>query len=587
MKKKTKNKPGDELENLEIELVPRLDLPSEETEAVLEIETLDDGWDASEDLELEPADASSDFYVNPGDIIADKYRVEEVLGVGGMAFVVAVTHVELGERFALKFLNRDLLEEPNVVDRFTQEARAACRIRSEHVARVYDVGTHRGAPFFVMEHLEGRDLAMVLAQSADRKGLPIGQAVEWVMQACDALAVAHHHGIIHRDIKPENLFLVEHSGLPSIKLLDFGISKISLASGATSGVDARLTGQFSLGTPSYMSPEQIRSAASADVRSDLWSLGVVLYELLAGVEPFRAPTIPELCAAVCEEEPRRVGDLRPEIPRELSNIVHKCLEKDPDHRYAHVAELAMALMPFAPSRALVSVERSSELMKRTPTPTSGITPSSQRLKAAPAIAAARQARTKQPRLGAQPPGEALPDLRVDEDEDPSARSGRPVSRSVTPIPPPSYGSRLLIALAAAVVLLSATGFAAIRLGQPPSPPSAPTPAQEGRPVVSTVGVATATSAEVSQPEVGSGSRPEEAPRAAIHARFTREKEFEPMGAPDQVVTPRHAPVPAAPARPRSPASTSASAAAAAAAAAALPLAPAPGPASSATIELGY
>jgi eukaryotic-like serine/threonine-protein kinase len=576
MKKNKQAGPNrDELENLQIELVPRLDLPppdDDKGDAVLEIEALDDGWGESEsengDDELQPADASADFYVSPGEIIAEKYRVEEVLGVGGMAFVVAVTHVELGERFALKFLNRDLLGEKNIVDRFTQEAKAACRIRSEHVARVYDVGTHYGAPFFVMEHLEGRDLAMVLAHS-DRKGLPIGQAVEWVMQACDALAVAHHHGIIHRDIKPENLFLVEHGGLPSIKLLDFGISKLSLASGVTSGVDARLTGHFSLGTPSYMSPEQIRSASSADTRSDLWSLGVVLYELLVGYEPFRAPSVPELCAAVAGDEPKRVCELRPEVPRELSDVVHKCLQKDPDDRFAHVAELAMALLPFAPSRALVSAERSSELMKKTPTPTSGITPSSQRIKAATPVVAVDDVKVE---VDVAP----LPDLRVDEEEDPSPHSGQPVSRSV---PPQPRGSRLPI-VAAAAVLMIAAGFAAIRFGQPllfqsivaaeqHPPPPAPT-------TESTAGAS------------------EEAPQVAIRAAsFTREKEREP--APPSVATvaaPAPTPTPLPIILPSSYVPHSAHSASAPAAkpktsASALPLAPAPGPASAATIELGY
>jgi eukaryotic-like serine/threonine-protein kinase len=596
---KKKKRAGDELENLEIELVPRLDLPPAEPEKsdVLELEALDDAWESDDGAELQPADADADFYVTPGEIVADKYRVEEVLGVGGMAFVVAVTHVELGERFALKFLNRDLLGEKTIVDRFTQEARAACRIRSEHVARVYDVGTHYGAPFFVMEHLEGRDLAMVLAHS-DRKGLPIGQAVEWVMQACDALAVAHHHGIIHRDIKPENLFLVEHGGLPSIKLLDFGISKLSLAGGGTSGVDARLTGHFSLGTPTYMSPEQIRSASSADTRSDLWSLGVVLYELLAGVEPFRAPSVPELCAAVAENEPKRVSELRPEVPPALAEAVHKCLEKNPDDRFAHVAELAMALLPFAPSRALVSVERSSELMKKTPTPSSGITPSSQRMKAAaPAPAPApAPAAPAAPALvvegSAAVAAAGLPDLRVDEEEDPSPHSGQPVSRSVTSIPPAGSSSRSRLPMfAAAAVLLVAAGFAAIRFGQPLLQPIAPD-------------TDTTTS---SSPQQAQTAGTAEAPQVAIRAAsFTREKEREPAASasaspppPPTTVVPALAAPAAAPTQaplpiilpssivvaPRVPASKPKSSASA------LPLAPqgapGPGPASASTIELGY
>jgi serine/threonine-protein kinase len=185
-------------------------------------------------------------YVAPGELVAGKYLVERALGAGGVAFVVSARHVELGERFALKFLNEQFLGDPSVIERFTREARAACKIQSEHVARVFDVGTHRGVPYLVMEHLEGRDLCAVLAE---RGPLPIEQAVEHAMQACEALAAAHSHGIVHRDVKPENLFLVEHGGLTTLKLLDFGISKL-----APAGAPSRLTGDLTLGTTCYMSP---------------------------------------------------------------------------------------------------------------------------------------------------------------------------------------------------------------------------------------------------------------------------------------------------------------------------------------------
>ncbi|HVH47660.1 MAG TPA: protein kinase [Labilithrix sp.] len=313
--------------------------------------------EAHEALGLELIDESELFYVSIGDVVADKYRIDGVLGVGGMGFVLSAKHVDLEQWFALKFLNEQFLREKALIERFTQEAKAACRIRSEHVARVYDVGVHQGAPFLVMEHLNGRDLATVVAESG---ALRIHDAVEYTMQACEALADAHRQGIVHRDIKPENLFLVEHEGLPSIKVLDFGISKTVLT-----GADqaSRLTGELTLGTPCYMSPEQIRSTATADARSDLWSLGVVLYELLSGKEAFRAASVTGVCAAVLEEDPEPLWRLRPEIPRELAEVVAKCLAKDPAERYANVAELAVALLPFAPARALVSAERSSSLMR--------------------------------------------------------------------------------------------------------------------------------------------------------------------------------------------------------------------------------
>ena len=297
------------------------------------------------------------FYVSVGELVAGKYRVERVLGSGGMAFVLSAKHVELEQHFALKFLDERFLGNATVTERFTQEAKAACRIRSEHVALVYDVGIHNGAPFFVMEHLEGRDLQAVVTESGP---LRVDDAVEYVMQACEALAVAHGMGIVHRDIKPENLFLVERSGLPIVKVLDFGISKVALTGGQPA---SRLTGELTLGTPCYMSPEQIRSTTSVDARSDQWSLGVVLYELLAGTEAFRADSVNAVCAAVLEREPPPLSELRPDLPPGLAEVVMKCLQKDAERRFADVAELAVALLPFAPTRALVSAERSSSVMR--------------------------------------------------------------------------------------------------------------------------------------------------------------------------------------------------------------------------------
>ena len=296
-------------------------------------------------------------YVAVGDVVAGKYLVERILGAGGMAFVLSARHIDLDESFALKFLNQELLSEGVVVERFMREARAACKIRSEHVARVHDVGTHEGAPFIVMEHLVGRDLATVVEEEG---GLRLEDAVEYVLQTCEALAAAHALGIVHRDIKPENLFLVERDGVPSVKLLDFGISKTGLARGDAS---SRLTGSLSLGTPCYMSPEQIRASASADARSDIWSLGVVLYELLTGTQAFQAETVTEMCAAVLESEPAPVTRLRPEVPSGLAAVVARAMEKDAARRFSDVGELATALFPFASSHARMAAERSSMRMR--------------------------------------------------------------------------------------------------------------------------------------------------------------------------------------------------------------------------------
>ena len=295
-------------------------------------------------------------YVAVGDLISGKYLVEGVLGSGGMAFVVAARHIDLDQTFALKFLNAEFIGNKAIVARFMREAKAACKIRNEHVAHVHDVGFHDGAPFLVMEHLVGDDLATVLARQGP---LPIQTAVEYAIQACDALAAAHAFGFVHRDVKPENLFLLDRAGPPTIKLLDFGISKAVVVDEGVS----KLTGRLTLGTPRYMSPEQIRSTTMADHGSDLWSLGAVLYELLTGSVAFPGESVPELCAAVLELEPTPVRDLRPDVPVALCDVVSKCLEKEPANRWANVAELAQALLPFAPSRSVVSAERSSSCMR--------------------------------------------------------------------------------------------------------------------------------------------------------------------------------------------------------------------------------
>jgi serine/threonine-protein kinase len=296
--------------------------------------------------------------IGPGEIVDGKFRVERVLGVGGMGFVVAARQIGLERRVALKFVRASQCD-PEALVRFMREARATVRLRSEHVARILDVATLStaptsfgpldtpavGMPYIVMEYLEGKDLAAVLRE---RGRLSVGDAVGYVLQACEAIAEAHAHGIVHRDLKPENLFLTSRvDGRPLVKVLDFGISK--LTSGAESGPDAvSLTRTEDLvGSPNYMSPEQLRAARRADARSDLWSLGVILYELIAGVVPFQARSIMQLCALVIEAEPAPLVSVRPDVPIALSDAVMRCLRKDPALRFASVAELAHAIEPFA------------------------------------------------------------------------------------------------------------------------------------------------------------------------------------------------------------------------------------------------
>jgi serine/threonine-protein kinase len=298
--------------------------------------------------------------VREGEVLAGKYKVERVLGVGGMGVVVAAWHMQLDERVALKFLLPEMLSNTEAVARFRREARAAVKIKSEHIARVIDVGElENGAPYMVMEFLEGGDLATWLQE---RGALPVDQAVEFVLQACEAIAEAHSLGIVHRDLKPANLFWVRRAdALLSIKVLDFGISKVTrTGSGSDSGMTKT---QGMMGSPLYMSPEQMKSAKTVDPRSDIWALGVILYEFLAGQPPFTGESIPELVLEIASTEPRPVRELRAEVPDRLAGVIARCLAKDRDQRWQNVAELAMALAEFAPARARGSADRVSRVIE--------------------------------------------------------------------------------------------------------------------------------------------------------------------------------------------------------------------------------
>lgn len=300
--------------------------------------------------------------IQQGELLAGKYRVEQVLGAGGMGYVVAATHEQLGQRVAVKLLVPELCENEDSVTRFLREARAAVRIQSEHVARVLDVGElTNGAPYMVMEFLSGRDLAEELDQP---EVIEITQAIDYVLQASEAVAEAHSIGVIHRDLKPANLFLTHRpDGSPLVKVLDFGISKAINVNDSALEPAPSLTATHSLlGSPAYMSPEQIRRPKSVDIRTDIWSLGSILFELLVKEPPFNADSPLALLAAVVSDPLPNIRDRRPDVSPELAAVIERCLEKKPEHRYQTVAELADALAPFAP-RSQPSVSRISGILR--------------------------------------------------------------------------------------------------------------------------------------------------------------------------------------------------------------------------------
>ena len=290
-------------------------------------------------------------------MIGDKYRIERLIATGGQGVVVEATHLRLRQPVAIKFAHVDLHDasEAERHERLFREARAAFRLRSEHVARVIDVDLVEGSPFIVMEFLRGTDLKALIEA---RGPLPCDEAVGLILQACEGLAEAHDLGLVHRDLKPSNLFLVERpSGPPLLKILDFGLAK-QLTPAAADADDPDLTEPLiMLGSPRYMSPEQARDPRQTDVRTDIWSLGLVLQELLTGRPVFRARNKADVLALVLLKNPTPVSLLRPDVPAGLERVLLRCLQKLPEHRFPTIRDLAQQLAEFAPPWAAETLER--------------------------------------------------------------------------------------------------------------------------------------------------------------------------------------------------------------------------------------
>jgi serine/threonine-protein kinase len=286
-----------------------------------------------------------------GDVLDGKYRVDRVLGEGGMGVVYEAFHLRLRQRVAIKVLRPLIVAQPEFAARFEREARAAATLESPNVAKVLDVDTtDAGLAYMVIEYLEGNDLGEELAR---RGRLPIQEAVAYVMEACVPIAEAHAFGIIHRDLKPSNLFLAKKGSERMLKLLDFGISKV------LAETDAKNT-FGTLGTPHYMSPEHVRNASDVDRRSDIWSLGVILYELLTGTEPYAGDPARVIAAIITDPVPPP-RTKRDDIPPELEAVIMRALAKDPRDRFPDVRALSVALSPFAPETELVPLTPSARM----------------------------------------------------------------------------------------------------------------------------------------------------------------------------------------------------------------------------------
>ena len=288
--------------------------------------------------------------LSPGQLIDGKYRILNLLGEGGMGLVYVADHERLARQVALKVVRTTSSSE--VLERFKREAQALARVNSPYVAEAFDADVFvDGTPYLVMELLQGRDLRMELRQ---RGPLPIGEAVAYVVQSCRGVAAAHRAGIVHRDLKPHNLFLTRVGDLRRVKVVDFGIAKFMDAQ------DGSLTNSMmAMGTPLYMSPEHIRDPRSVSTPADVWALGVILYELLAGFSPFADASTGAIVAAITLDDPPYLRRARPDVPEALARVVHAALLKDREQRMPSADAFAEALKPFALADEALTIDDST------------------------------------------------------------------------------------------------------------------------------------------------------------------------------------------------------------------------------------
>jgi serine/threonine-protein kinase len=466
------------------------------TQSAPHIEAAEPAELAADTIETPAAD-SKPLAFRVGARIADKFVVERLIGEGGLGLVVAARHLHLDQVVAIKTLRPNALSSKGVAERFLREARLAAKIRSEHVVHVYDVGTMPdGTPYMVMEYLAGTDLGRQLNASGP---LPVDKAVDYVLQACEALAEAHIAGIVHRDIKPDNLFIATGSGGKSIlKILDFGISKMSTRHMSTSGNELTEAGD-KFGTPVYMSPEQLLSARDVDARADVWAMGVVLYELLTGKLPFDGD-LPVLCSAILTKPHTPLATARPYLPEALEDVIGRCLEKDVEKRFQNVAELAQELRQFAGPVSQVRIDHVVQLIRGAGESVRPATPSPQAIVRAlrdePTLAETASDRAATTGSGMSGWGEA-----------PVRDSGRPRAAQVR-----------MVAIVAAGVIAAALGLAAMTGGKG----SGATAGQPAPPAPATMTAPAAPSPQASpaaapQPQPATAAEPSTVPPSASEA----------------------------------------------------------------------
>ena len=403
--------------------------------------------------------------IGPGTVLAGKYRVDRVIGEGGMGIVVSARHTQLEQRVAVKFMRAEALGQGDGVDRFLREARAAARLEGEHVVRVTDIGTlDDGAPYIVMEYLDGRDLGSVLAE---RGRIPPAEAAHYVIEACEAMSEAHAQGIVHRDLKPENLFLARRPGRrPIVKVLDFGISKLLENTDALSSTRTSVM----MGSPAYMSPEQMQSPKYVDGRTDIWSLGVILYQLSSGKLPYYAESVLMLSALVLTQEPPPLLHVAPDVPPAFADVVMRCLARDLKQRFQTADELAEAL---SQSIAGLPAPRLTSEAVGLRTPPAGI----------PRVSAANPATgsdaTVQSGSGAPTPMLLAPSGPVPiQREAPVRHTPVPAAVAAPTIGPPAKKRLLVPALAGIAIIGGIVAFAVVKAGGADDDAPAPTPTVE-------------------------------------------------------------------------------------------------------------